>query len=151
MNHTLNAPQGLVLQSLMHFPIPVVAHSPYLLLDMIEVYIHYSSPGSWHWCCPLSTLKVLDLELHQCTLIITLGLVVLIILALQWNPSKAHPWNEYISLNQDTVHGPSYIEMCTKLPLKWGQFRLSRIERFHCKTISTHTLFILGACVMSHT
>ena len=22
--------------------------------------------------------------------------------------------------NQDTMHGPSYIEKCTKLPLKWG-------------------------------
>ena len=23
-------------------------------------------------------------------------------------------------INEDTIHGPSYIEMCTKQPLKWG-------------------------------
>ena len=29
-------------------------------------------------------------------------------------PKWGHPFN------QDTVHGPSYVEMCTKLPPKWG-------------------------------
>ena len=31
------------------------------------------------------------------------------------NPLSGHPWNEDISLNQDTVCCPSYIERCTKL------------------------------------
>ena len=41
--------------------------------------------------------------------------------SVQWNPSIRTPLkcNEVdISLNQDTMHGPSYTEMCTKLPLK---------------------------------
>ena len=33
---------------------------------------------------------------------------------------KDTPWNEDIFFNQDTTHSPSYIEQCTKLPLKWG-------------------------------
>ena len=40
---------------------------------------------------------------------------------IQWNPSIKTPLNEDISFNQDTMHGPCYIEQCysTKLPLKW--------------------------------
>ena len=37
---------------------------------------------------------------------------------IQWNPFIRTPWNANISLNQDIVCGPSYIEGCTKLPLK---------------------------------
>ena len=35
-------------------------------------------------------------------------------------PLHGHPWNEDISFNQATMHGPSYIEKCIKQPLKWG-------------------------------
>ena len=38
-------------------------------------------------------------------------------LHVHWNP---YPWNEDISLKQDTKQGPSYIEQCTELPLKLG-------------------------------
>ena len=33
----------------------------------------------------------------------------------QWNRQLGHPRNEDISLNPDTVYGPSYIEMCVNL------------------------------------
>ena len=33
-----------------------------------------------------------------------------------------YPSSEDISFNQDTMHGPIYIEKCMKQPLKWGHF-----------------------------
>ena len=56
--------------------------------------------------------------------------------------------NEDISLNQDTVCDSNYIEMCTKLPLKWGHLlwshyvvpRASGIQRFHCNSSNKVTV-----------
>ena len=55
-----------------------------------------------------------------------------------WRSVQNFPWNKDTSFNQDTMHGPSYVDNYYTIPKKWGQF-------LHKLICSVHNYFLLSS------